>query len=272
MKATKWLKSILVTTCIVMMCGMTVCAAPKKMADGGTFDAEYYAATYPDVVAVLGKNEAALYNHYKMAGQAEGRLPYAGATAAAAQAATTATNAAKAAVAAVPTVSAIYPECVSTDPADLAVYMGQSITLVPQSVFGYIDDFGGAAKNPADKAYYIAGDKYSPLNSDQVSTIFMDHDRGGAISAIILKYNSKYNLMGIKYGMKMSAVRKIMASKGFDDCGDVFFDGTTLKARNFIKEVPVTAQISRYYETYVYTQDGKVTGMEYYINDLPSYY
>lgn len=50
---------------------------PKQMADGGLFDAAYYAATYPDVVAAFGTDEAMLYNHYVLCGKAEGRLPYA---------------------------------------------------------------------------------------------------------------------------------------------------------------------------------------------------
>lgn len=56
-------------------------AAVKTMPDGGKFDAAFYASSYPDVVAVLGKSENVLYNHYKAYGKAEGRLPYAGAAA-----------------------------------------------------------------------------------------------------------------------------------------------------------------------------------------------
>lgn len=49
-------------------------AAPKTMADGTVFDAEFYAATYPDVVAVFGTDEALLYQHYVTNGKAEGRM------------------------------------------------------------------------------------------------------------------------------------------------------------------------------------------------------
>lgn len=52
-------------------------AAPKQMADGNVFDAEFYAAAYPDVKAVFGNNEALLYQHYISFGINEGRLPYA---------------------------------------------------------------------------------------------------------------------------------------------------------------------------------------------------
>lgn len=52
-------------------------AAPKTMADGGMFDAEYYAQNNPDVVAVLGTDENILYQHYLTSGRLEGRQPYA---------------------------------------------------------------------------------------------------------------------------------------------------------------------------------------------------
>lgn len=63
----------------VVMTGMSMetYAAPKQMADGNLFDAEFYATTYPDVVAVFGMDETLLYNHYLLCGSLEGRLPYA---------------------------------------------------------------------------------------------------------------------------------------------------------------------------------------------------
>lgn len=57
--------------------GLPVCAAATTMPDGGQFDAAYYAATYPDVVAALGTDASALYRHYKTCGAKEGRQPYA---------------------------------------------------------------------------------------------------------------------------------------------------------------------------------------------------
>ena len=58
---------------------MTAYAAPEVMPDGTVFDAEYYAQTYPDVVAALGTGTDALYQHYVIFGQLEGRLAYDGA-------------------------------------------------------------------------------------------------------------------------------------------------------------------------------------------------
>lgn len=55
------------------MSGIKVEAQTKIMPDGGVFDPEYYASAYPDVVAVLGDSETALYRHYKTCGRAEGR-------------------------------------------------------------------------------------------------------------------------------------------------------------------------------------------------------
>ena len=52
---------------------MTAFAAPETMKDGTIFDADYYAQHNPDVVAALGTNHDALYNHYEKHGKAEGR-------------------------------------------------------------------------------------------------------------------------------------------------------------------------------------------------------
>lgn len=63
---------------IVMLSGMalTAEAAPKTMPDGGIFDAEFYAQTYPDVAAVFGTDETMLYMHYTLCGKTEGRLSH----------------------------------------------------------------------------------------------------------------------------------------------------------------------------------------------------
>jgi len=53
-------------------------AAPRKMQDGGIFDADYYAQNNPDVVKAYGTTDpSTLYSHYENFGKAEGRLPYA---------------------------------------------------------------------------------------------------------------------------------------------------------------------------------------------------
>lgn len=54
---------------------MSAMAAPRLMPDGQVFDANYYAANNPDVVAALGTSEAAMYQHYQTFGKNEGRLP-----------------------------------------------------------------------------------------------------------------------------------------------------------------------------------------------------
>ena len=48
------------------------------MPNGDFFSASFYAATYPDVAAELGTDEAVLYRHYQQFGQKEGRLAYPG--------------------------------------------------------------------------------------------------------------------------------------------------------------------------------------------------
>lgn len=69
-------KAFLATTILVMSlgCSVTAYAQPKAMPDGNVFDAEFYAATYPDVVAVFGTDENMLYQHYVQYGISEGRM------------------------------------------------------------------------------------------------------------------------------------------------------------------------------------------------------
>lgn len=47
-------------------------AVPKQYES--VFNAAYYAARYPDLAAVLGSDEAALFNHFITCGAAEGRV------------------------------------------------------------------------------------------------------------------------------------------------------------------------------------------------------
>lgn len=60
--------------------GMTAFAAEATMSDGTVFDAAFYAASYPDVVAVYGTNADSLYQHYTTYGKTEGRKATAGTT------------------------------------------------------------------------------------------------------------------------------------------------------------------------------------------------
>ena len=53
---------------------LDVQAAPATMAEGTVFDAEFYAAAYPDVAAVMGTDPSMLYMHYTLCGKAEGRF------------------------------------------------------------------------------------------------------------------------------------------------------------------------------------------------------
>ena len=71
---------IVLIAALTMVLGFPVIshAAPQTMPDGTLFDAEYYAANNPDVVAVMGNSADMLYMHYVLCGKNEGRLPYAG--------------------------------------------------------------------------------------------------------------------------------------------------------------------------------------------------
>ena len=77
----KWMKKLCLGMAMIMtvshMSAGMVYAAPEQMPDGTIFDAEYYATSNPDVVAVIGNDPAALYQHYLLCGKAEGRAPYA---------------------------------------------------------------------------------------------------------------------------------------------------------------------------------------------------
>lgn len=63
----------IIAVMIIMMGNPIQARAAEK------FDPVFYAAAYPDVVAVLGTDANALYNHYITYGQKEGRIPYEGA-------------------------------------------------------------------------------------------------------------------------------------------------------------------------------------------------
>lgn len=71
-----WMSGVM-TAGMLLTGSMSVQAAPQKMNDGRIFDPEYYATVNTDVVAALGTQDpAAMYQHYKTSGKAEGRLPY----------------------------------------------------------------------------------------------------------------------------------------------------------------------------------------------------
>ncbi len=74
----KGMKKAIATLATAVMCfsgsAMSAFAAPQTMADGTVFDAEYYASANPDVAQAFGTDANTLYQHYVLAGKAEGRL------------------------------------------------------------------------------------------------------------------------------------------------------------------------------------------------------
>lgn len=62
----------------IIICSIPVFAVPVSMSNGIIFDADYYAAAYPDVAAVCGTDFNSLFSHYMQYGIHEGRLAYAG--------------------------------------------------------------------------------------------------------------------------------------------------------------------------------------------------
>ncbi len=67
------------TICAFGIIGMIFMSTVLPANAAAKFDPNYYAVAYPDVVAVLGTEAQALYNHYLVYGMKEGRLPYEGA-------------------------------------------------------------------------------------------------------------------------------------------------------------------------------------------------
>nr|MCR4588395.1 hypothetical protein [Lachnospiraceae bacterium] len=63
--------------CIWLLFGTTARAEVEIYTNGMFFDAEFYAATYPEIAAKVGTDELKLLQHYIDYGQKEGRLPYA---------------------------------------------------------------------------------------------------------------------------------------------------------------------------------------------------
>ncbi len=73
-KALLSFSAALIALVAVFGASFSVQAAPVTMPDGTVFDAEYYAASNPDVVAAFGNNSDIMYVHYVLFGKAEGRL------------------------------------------------------------------------------------------------------------------------------------------------------------------------------------------------------
>nr|MCR5033696.1 hypothetical protein [Lachnospiraceae bacterium] len=63
--------------CIWFLFGTTAKAEVSIYTNGMFFDADFYAATYPEIAAKVGTDEIKLLQHYIDYGQKEGRLPYA---------------------------------------------------------------------------------------------------------------------------------------------------------------------------------------------------
>ena len=72
----KW-KYVAGTMCLWLAFGASAMAQEREMPDGQKFDAEFYAAAYPDVAAEIGTAEADLYQHYGTCGRGEGSRAYA---------------------------------------------------------------------------------------------------------------------------------------------------------------------------------------------------
>lgn len=64
---------------LAVFVGGAVMASPMDVKAAEKFDPAFYAATYADVVQILGTDSQTMYNHYLTYGQKEGRKAYPGA-------------------------------------------------------------------------------------------------------------------------------------------------------------------------------------------------
>ena len=136
-------KVLIIITSLVLTLGCSVCvyATPKTMKNGDIFDAEVYAALYPDVVAVYGTSESKLYSHYQKYGKKEGRIAYIPA----------------------PTVPAATP--VAT-PATVATTEQQQVI---NSLLAYLKN---PVQNPVTLSrFFFVDTSFSPVSADFESTI-----------------------------------------------------------------------------------------------------
>ena len=163
-----------------------------EQAEEAVFDAAFYAATYPDVVAVLGNDEQLLYMHYVNFGKAEGRF----ANAEEAAAATSAQVPQADQAAAIPTVK---------EGSYNILAIGNSITLHP--VCGYWWGSWGMAASSKDKDYIHqvqAGlsEKYETVNLDIISVQSWEtsSNRSRQLSKFDEKLANKYDLVVIQLG------------------------------------------------------------------------
>lgn len=163
-----------------------------EQAEEAVFDAAFYAATYPDVVAVLGNDEQLLYMHYVNFGKAEGRFANAEEAAAATSAQVSQADQATA----LPTVK---------EGSYNILAIGNSITLHP--VCGYWWGSWGMAASSKDKDYIHqvqAGlaEKYETVNLDIISVQSWEtsSNRSRQLSKFDEKLANKYDLVVIQLG------------------------------------------------------------------------
>jgi hypothetical protein len=160
------------------------------------FDAAFYATQYPDVVAVLGKDEQTLYQHYINYGKTEGRFP-------------NAEEAAKAAPVTVPSTAPVVGTESLADGSYDILAIGNSITVHPMCSYWWGP--WGMAASSIDKDYIHrvqAGlmQKYDVVNLDIVPV--QSWETSTARSKQLKKFDEKlantYDLVIIQLGENVS--------------------------------------------------------------------
>lgn len=192
--------------------------APAGSAGSGIlFDAEYYAATYPDVKAVFGTDPQKLLEHYLNYGMAEGRSPYAGAVPGSAVGAAPVAGTGNAAAKFDPNYYAnMYPDVVAalgTDPGALLNHYlsyGRAEGRLPYEGAmpgAAVDGMADTAVNVAETSQFIAVNQLANLKS--LRKKMTDEELNAAYNAaleIVRPYvglSREEQLQGIAYSIRM---------------------------------------------------------------------
>ena len=214
---------------VIGVSALEVQAAPVKQADGTMFDAEYYAAAYPDVVAVFGTSPDVLYMHYQLCGKAEGRLAVAPSAAAPSLATGTA---------AAGTFDAAY---YATRYPDVTAVLGNDPTVLKlhYDLYGKAEGrFGSAAEENAATAAAVTATQGGTTVPATGVTISSLGSRYAAVSADVVLNGS-----GTGYHAKVSIQNGIGSAISFGIQYDLFgakpYNGKTVYlAENVVNNLP----------------------------------
>ncbi|MCR4991045.1 MAG: SGNH/GDSL hydrolase family protein [Lachnospiraceae bacterium] len=158
----KELATLIAVTVSVTALNITSLAAPVVMPDGSFFDAEYYAANNPDVVAAYGSDNADfMYEHYITYGKKEGRLPYAGADKTVAPVQPPQSSTVTIPGLGVPKI----PNGSRTTSTDASAYFARSVFVGDSVLAGYRNYLAKQKSSPVSSGIFLAAASYSAAHA-----------------------------------------------------------------------------------------------------------